>query len=104
MARKRSSSDANFTARDVLGALNNAVLMSSKPSRAPLRKRQNLREYAMALLEPTQQHVDDELLTPEELVFVLSVAAMFVQMRHVMQTDAVPMAKEVKAIFDGETE
>jgi hypothetical protein len=55
-----------------------------------------LREYTEAIIEPLFHHVDEELLMPEELVFVLSAAALIAHQRLVLKTDKLPLVEKRK--------
>ena len=66
-------------------ALNNAVaLTSTQHGMETLTKGQwaGLRQYAGAFLAPLQQHIDEDLLTPQMATFILSVAACFISQKY----------------------
>lgn len=93
-----------FTQREVADSANNLVIRSLRPasigeiSDSQLRK---LRAYSQGLLAPVLKHVDQELLRPEEAVMVFATAALFLQLKHVMHTDRLPMGPKVVDIYDG---
>jgi hypothetical protein len=49
------------------------------------------------------RHVEEEppILKPEELVLVLTTAALYVQLKYVMKTDKLPMGPLVTEIYEG---
>lgn len=68
-----------FAPREIESALNTAVLFTRHPeSRNFKRSSERLHEYARAITDPLIAMVETQLLTPEELVFVLTGAAMYV--------------------------
>lgn len=91
-----------YTKREVAAALNNSVIAclriyGGSLSSARLRK---LREYSMAVIRPLLEHVDEELLSAEELTFVLSSSALAVFCLRVAQNIKVPglaMAENIDA-------
>lgn len=93
-----------FTQREIGDATNNAVVRALRPAslgeiqEARLRQ---LRAYSQGLLGPTLKHVEDEVLKPEELVIVLTTAALFVQLKHVMGTDKMPLGPKVIELYEG---
>ena len=99
--------EKSFTQREVSVAVNNALAISMKPSRLgeiPGSRLKHLRAVAQALIEPAVAliSVDDpesKLMEPEELVATLLSAALFIQLRHVIGTDKVPMARLSKEVF-----
>lgn len=86
-----------FSARDILVHLNNLVVMSQKPRSLghdiPPARMRKLHSYSSAILEPLMEHLDEELLEPEELVFVLLACAITVQSSRVVKTSKVPGAQ-----------
>jgi hypothetical protein len=82
-----------FTPKEIAVALHNTALMTqaSKVGRISEPRMRRLREYTEALLEPVREHLGEELLRPEELVFVLTTAALIVQQLHVLGTDKLPL-------------
>ncbi len=110
----RKKSLPNFSVKERGIALNNAVVACLRPqgaiiSDARLRK---LRAYAQALIKPLIEHVtggvDDEgafppCLSYEELTAILTSAALFVHLNHVLGSDKVPQ-KYVSDILYGEEE
>jgi hypothetical protein len=94
-----------YSQRDILAILNNAVLKTVSPTRTgPISKDRlrALRKYTEALIEPTFEHVDEQYLTPEELVAIFSIASLFTQMIKVMGT--LKGAPVVGALFDDDQE
>jgi hypothetical protein len=94
------SREETFSQRDILAVLNNAVLRATSPSRTGTIKPERLRalrKYTEALIAPTFEHVEEEYMTPEELVLVFSSAALFTQMLKVMNT--LKGAPAVNALF-----
>lgn len=65
---------------------------------ARLRK---LRAYSQGLVAPLLKHIEQDIIRPEEVVVVLSTAALFVQLKNVMRTDRLPMGPAVIDIYDG---
>jgi len=92
-----------FSQREIATTLNNAVLRALKPTRiAELddSRLRDLRAYAQAVVEPTMAHANEGLLEYEELVAVLTTAALYVQLKYVMETDKVPMASKAKNLLE----
>jgi hypothetical protein len=50
------------------------------------------------------RHIEEEppVLAPEELVLVLTTAALFVQLKYVMRTDKLPLGPLVNEIYQGD--
>ena len=68
-----------YSQKEILGFLNNAVLAQKQVSDYAAATRQTkLRAYTEALLEAPFEHLDEQLMTPEELCFILSSAALYV--------------------------
>jgi hypothetical protein len=93
-----------FTQREVADATNNAVIRSLRPAslgEIPEPRLRKLRAYSQGLLAPVLKHIEAEVLRPEEAVMVLTTAALFTQLKHVMRTDKMPTAGLVNDMYDG---
>lgn len=79
MAKKEK---LTFSHREIVVALNNAVLLAKAPEPGviPDARLAKLRAYATAVVKPLREHLETEALRPEELVLILSTAALLVQM------------------------
>ncbi len=94
-------------------ALNNAVTASLRPVGREIAETRlrRLREYAQALIAPLTEHMVEQTYTdeagtvwaaplaPEEVVAILSCAALFMHLSNVAQTDHVPQAKMAETLF-----
>lgn len=85
-----------FTKREILTILNNAVIYSLSPSsgKIPEKRLRKLRAYAQALAALPLKHLNDKVLTPEELVAILAVSAMWVHCSKVMENSKIPAITE----------
>lgn len=99
---KKSNKPELFTARDLEGVLNNAVIFSGAPATGEISepRKRKLREIAQALIEPLAEMIDDELLTPHEAVHILTAAALFTYIRQVKGGDKLPASKGVKELYE----
>lgn len=70
-----------YSPRDIGVALNNALLQASRPEGAEIvaGRLRRLSEYAQAVVQPCATHMEENLLTREELVVVLLSAALIIQ-------------------------
>ena|SRR6185369_3477187 len=106
-----------FSPKELSIALNNCTQACSNPTGCDIMgnslRRQKLREYALALLEPLLEHVKEgtfeedgvvypSALKPQELVFVLCMAALYVHLKEVVRTDRVPMGQICEWLFKQE--
>jgi hypothetical protein len=91
-----------FTNRDISVALNNLVAASLRPSTGEISdaRLRYLRNYSSAILAPLANHVEDALLTGEELVCILVSAALFVQQTLVVKSEMLPQTRVTKILFD----
>jgi len=80
-------------------ALNNVCVFARRPRTGEIQERRlrGLKEYTKAVLEPLEEHVDENLLTVEELVFVLLAAALFVQSKKTQE--ALPMMETARQLL-----
>lgn len=87
----------SFNPREIGLHLTNAMTFASRPtslsSEITEKRMPRLREYMEAVAEPLFEHVDDDLLCPEELVFVFAAAAVYTHQRLVLKTDKLPLVK-----------
>lgn len=74
-----------FTAKEINIFLNNALLAARQPRSLeipiPEARLRKLRNYLTALLQPIETELQDELLRPEEVVFMLLAGAAYYQKR-----------------------
>lgn len=91
-----------FTAREISGALNNAVIYTGRPVEGVIleERKRRLREYSQAVIEPTVEHAAEGLLTYPELVHVFAAAALYLQLHYVSGTEKVPAAPAAKVIYE----
>lgn len=92
-----------YTKKAIGDVLNNAVVMSQQPNYSkPLTNNRiiHLRNYARSLIQPSLDHLEEELLTAEELVWVFSCAALWVHAYRILKTDKLPMVPSTKEFFD----
>lgn len=101
--------DETNNQREIAAALNNAVAASLRPARLgpiPEARLKKLHLVAKALIAPAQEILEGSdasgavLLEPEELVAVLSVAALYVHLTNVMKTHRIPFGGLSKEVFD----
>lgn len=93
-------SGATYTQREILAALQNAHKTTERPSgKIPPNEihRARLRNYAAAVIEGLFPHVEDGLLTVEQLIHVLISCAFMLHLSKVMKKDDIP-----KAIWPGD--
>jgi hypothetical protein len=91
-----------FSSREVAAALNNAVVITSKPGTGeiPDTRKRKLREYAQASIEISLVHVDDGILSSEEAAYVFACAALYIHTKHVQGSDKLPASKQVKELLE----
>lgn len=88
-----------FQPREIGEAVNNALVMARKPVAGEIpeeRFGRKLRPYAIALVAPVTEALEEELIRPEEAVVILLAAALLLHMQHVMHSDKVPMGSFAK--------
>ncbi len=106
-----------FSPKELSIALNNCTQACLRPAGCDIMsnslRRQKLREYALALIEPLLEHVHEgtfeedgvvypSALKPQELVAVLVTAALFVQIREVCKNEKVPMGAFAELLLEKE--
>lgn len=93
-----------FSKKAIGEVLNNAVVFTQNPSTAKKQLTElrmiNLRNYARALIQPAIEHLEEEQLTPEELTWVFSCAALWVHYFRILKTDKLPMICSTKDFFE----
>ena len=94
------------TPRDIGVAINNALLLASRPEDFVISEKRlrRLSEYTAALVGPAQEHVDEGLLDYREQVVCLLSAALLVNTGNYTGGDKLPMvnlAKQVKKRENG---
>jgi hypothetical protein len=99
----RESKSKRYTAREIGESLNNSVAKSFNPASLShelkdSNRSNQLRAYGEALTKVCFKHVEQRYLKAEELVAILSGAALFVQLNYVMGTDKMPQALNAAAI------
>jgi hypothetical protein len=100
----RNKINSGFSKKDIGVCLNNALVLvknpnSLRPSMSELRIK-GLKQYLKELLSPVIQHLDDNMLYPEEVVFMFVCAALYIQAYYIMETDKLPMAIGIKELFN----
>ena len=109
MKLKRRRETSRFTRKEILLALNNALVAARSPEGTKELSEKDsrvLRAYTQALVAPCIEHVRDGLLEPEELVFVLTAAATYASLskrgkRHDYFTSCLPFAQKGTAAAIG---
>ncbi len=106
-----------FSPKELSIALNNCVQACLRPTGVDILgtqlRRQKLREYALALIEPLLEHVKEGTyeedgkvyaspLKPQELVAVLVTAGLFVHLTEVCGSEKVPMMATSSLLFKQE--
>ena len=84
--------------RDIGIAINNALLIASRPDdfSIPEARLRRLSEYTAALVAPCQEHVDDGFLDYRELVVCLLSCALLVNTANYTGGDKLPMVNLAK--------
>ena len=104
---KKDNKDT-FTQAEISNILNNTVAQVSRPGKYPKgipdTRLVGLRKVSEALIAPLVKFIDGEnpklqLMTPEELVFILTASALFVQTKWVMGRNTV-LSEEVQKKID----
>ena len=93
-----------FSQKDVLAAINNAFVMSSRPStigELTDARKARLSVYTQALIAPVKEHCAEELILLEEVVYFLLGTALFFQAQ-LMGTNKIPAFSEGKRLVNGE--
>lgn len=92
-----------YSPRDIGVALNNALVAASRPEESEilLSRLRRLSEYAQAVVQPCSEHMDEKLLTREELVVVLLSAALIVQASDNPQLEKLPLVSLAKITTKG---
>lgn len=101
---KRLKSEINVTPRYskkvIADTLNNAVIMTGNPHshNKPLNEENGRRLQAVTIdmLQPYMDYINEGIITPEEAVFALTAASLFVHMTKIMETDKLPIGVELK--------
>ena len=83
--------------RETLGASCQLVFLKTG-------KFKQLREYAKELVAAPIEHVEEELLSAEELVMVLVIAAYWIQIAYAMERSKLPFESALKKLITGECE
>lgn len=95
---------ARYSKKAIADALNNAVIMTGNPHshNAPLTEENGRRLQAVTIdmLAPYMDYLGEGIVTPEEIVFALTAAALFVQMNKVLGDDKLPAGVEVKKFIN----
>lgn len=102
MGKPKKINKTSYSQREIGEILNNAIAAVSRPEESPELTDQRLRKlraYAQAVIEAPLEHVDEGLLTHEELVFVLTVGALFTHLRHVQDMDKLPFAGAARELY-----
>lgn len=97
----------SFGMREIGDAANNLVIRAQRPAtlgKIPEERLRRLRAYSQGLLAPLIKHIEEEIVRPEEVVFILGAAALFTQLKYVMRTDKIPFGPTVEEIFEGRKE
>lgn len=92
-----------FSQKDVLAAINNAFVLSSRPStigELTDARKARLSVYTQALVAPVKEHCAEELILPEEIVYFMLGTALFFQAQ-LMGTNKIPAFGEGKQLVDG---
>lgn len=91
-----------YTLRERLAILNNAVIVtgSTETGVIPEARKRKLREYAQALVEASYEHVEEGVLTAQELVHVLAAGGLYVYIRFVGGGDKLPASLTSKEIYE----
>jgi hypothetical protein len=87
----------SFNPREIAVALNNAMVLSSRPTSLSTeideKRLPKIREFTEAYYQPMLELVDDNVLCPEEAVKVLASAALMVHLLLVLKTEKLPLVK-----------
>jgi len=91
-----------FSPREQMTALNNAVVITASPETGGISeaRKRKLREYAQALVEASYEHVEEGVLTAQELVHVLAAGGLYVYIRFVGGGDKLPASLTSKEIYE----
>lgn len=74
--------DTHYSIKEITAILNNAVIFQQDAIRnLSAARATRLKEYSAALIEPVYEHMEEDLLTPQEAVFILSAAALILHMK-----------------------
>ena len=96
-----------YTKRQIGIAIQNAVVSALHPpsGEVPQKRLARLREYAIAVVEPLRRHLveDEELLRPEELVVVLTAAALLIHEQDVPADSVIEKPLSAEALQTVET-
>lgn len=101
MAKEKNT----FTTKEIGAVLNNAVVMTKAAAEdlIPELRMRRLGAYALALVSPVKQDLEEGLLTAEEGVFVLASSALLLHASEVQKTDKLPFLNAAKeALIDAE--
>ncbi len=95
-----------FSAKDIGLSLNNSLATCRTPASGPIpeARMRALSGYALALIAPLRQDMGDELLRPEEAVFILVSAALMTHALYVQKTDKLPMLVDAQKVLDDAAE
>ena len=96
------SKEQSFTPQEIGVALNNAVVAAFRPQNGEISEARlrTLRAYTQAATEVMFEHVEEGLLTAEELVAVLAAAALFAHGTAVFQGKNMPKMEESKFLME----
>jgi len=100
--KKEKESEGGYTQREIAVALNNAVVATLRPKVGAISadRMANLREYALAIIAPLLEHLEEpDLLLPEELTAILAAAAMTIHCAKVMNGSRLPAGIATDHLF-----
>lgn len=90
------------SAREIAIQLNNLTVLARMPATLgyaiPDGRLKKLRAYAEAIVDPLYRHLDEDLLLPEELVFVLVACALMVQAGRVVGAGRLPAVEQAELL------
>lgn len=93
-----------FSKKVIGEQLNNLVVITRQPNSLKAEIQENrlkgLRNYMQAIVGPLVSHIEEGLIKPEEMVFILTSASLWFHLVHVLKTDKLPLGPSVKKMFE----
>lgn len=92
-----------FSRKQIGEAINNALVLCRTPTsyKGEIGEKRlvHLQNYMIELINPAFDHIDEGLLKPEELVFILTAGALFIQCSQINQDEKIPLGPEISRLF-----
>lgn len=93
-----------YSKKAIAECLNNAVIMAGNPhshnNSLSEENGRRLQAVTIDMLQPYVDYMNEDIVTPEEVVFALTAAALFIHMTKICETEKLPVGVEVKKFIN----